>query len=258
MAWLDADVLAVQEVKQSPHADKALSALLAELNRLSGARYVARLDDCGSRVPQHVGLIWNEARVTASDVEMVGELNPHGAACQSQLRPGLAARFRLPGGLDLVTVSAHFKSMADRRAVQLRSASFGAVPGVLRGLTTRAGDGDFLLLGDLNTMGCRECAPVISARDELASVEQQLLAGGLRVVPADAAGSELYQGRTTLLDHALASASMRELAPSSRSHVTGACAASARPLTRRAAKRLSRSLSDHCPIVLDLTDHDLD
>jgi predicted extracellular nuclease len=174
------------------------------------------------------------------------------------LRPGLAARFRLPGGLDLATVSAHFKSKADERALQLRSASFAAVPGVLRGLTARAGDADFLLLGDLNTMGCSECAPVISPRDELKSVEKQLLAGGLRVVAADAAGSELYEGRTTLLDHALASISMRELAPSSRSHVTGACAAGARPLTRRAAKRLSRSLSDHCPLVLDLTDLDLD
>jgi endonuclease/exonuclease/phosphatase family metal-dependent hydrolase len=258
MTWLDADVLAVQEVKQSPHAEQALSTVLAELNRLSGARYVARLDDCGSRVPQHVGLIWNEARVTASDVETVAELNPHGSACQSQLRPGLAARFRLPGGLDLAAVSAHFKSMGDQRALRLRGLSFAAVPGVLRGLTTRTGDADFLLLGDLNTMGCSECAPVISSRDELTSLERQLLAGGLRVVAADAAGSELYEGRTTLLDHALASASMRELAPSSRSHVTGACAAGARPLTRRAAKRLSRSLSDHCPIVLDLIDRDLD
>src|SRR5215217_1248169 len=91
LAWLDVDVIAVQEMKQSPGAERALSQLLAELSRLSGGRYRARLDDCGSRVPQHVGLIWNEKRVTAASFETVGTLNPRGSACQDQLRPGLSA-----------------------------------------------------------------------------------------------------------------------------------------------------------------------
>jgi len=258
MTWLDADVLAVQEVKQTPEAAAALASLLDELNRRSGARYVARLDDCGRRVPQHVGLLWNEARVTASDVQTVAALNPHGSACESQLRPGLAARLRLPGGLDLSVVSAHFKSMTDRRAFGLRRASFNAVPGVLRDLTRAAHDDDFLLLGDLNTMGCDDCAPVVSPRDEVVAFETLLRGAGLRLVAADAAGSELHDGQLTLLDHALAAAAMRELLPGTHSHLAGACAAGAAPLSHRAAKKLSRSLSDHCPLVLDLTDRDLD
>ena len=52
--WLDADVVAVQEVKQTPQAEAALSSLLAELSRISGGRYRARLDDCGGRVPQSI------------------------------------------------------------------------------------------------------------------------------------------------------------------------------------------------------------
>ena len=256
--WLDADVLAVQEVKQSPKAEQALTTLLSELNRGSGARYVARLDDCGRRVSQHVGLIWNEARVSGSGVETVAALNPHGSPCQDQLRPGLAARFRFPGGLDLATVSAHFKSMADRRGFELRAASFAAVPGVLNSLTGAAHDADFLLLGDLNTMGCEQCSPSISAREEVAAQAERLLAGGVRLVPADAAGSELYAGRLTLLDHALAATAMRELGPAVRSHVLGMCAAGAPALTGRAAKKVRRALSDHCPLVLDLTDRDLD
>jgi endonuclease/exonuclease/phosphatase family metal-dependent hydrolase len=258
LAWLDADVVAVQEVKQSPRADQALATLLSELNRWSGARYVARLDDCGRRVSQHVGLIWNEARVKASDIATIAALNPHGSACQNQLRPGLAARLQFPGGLDLATVSAHFKSMADRRGYGLRGASFEAVPGVLRSLTEAAHDSDFLLLGDLNTMGCDECAPAISAREEVTAVTKRLLAGGVRVVPADAGGSELYRGQLILLDHALAATAMRELAPGTRSHVAGACAAGAAPLSARAAKKMRRNLSDHCPLVLDLSDRDLD
>ena len=258
LAWLDADVLAVQEVKQSAAAEQALQAALSELNRRSGGRYVARLDDCGRRVPQHVGLVWNEARAAASEVQTVAELNPHGSACESQLRPGLAARFRLPGGLDLQVVSAHFKSMADKRAFELRGTSFQAVPGLLRRLTSAAHDSDFLLLGDLNTMGCEDCVPLVSGLAEVLAVEQQLRGAGVRLVPADAAGTEFYQGRLTLLDHALAATAMRELPPGAQSHVAGACAAGSAPLTRRDAKQLSRKLSDHCPLVLDLTDRDLD
>ncbi len=257
LAWLDADVIAVQEVKQSPKAEQALASLLGELNRWSGARYVARLDDCGRRVPQHVGLIWNEARVAASELTTVAALNPHGTACESQLRPGLAARFRFPGGLDLQTVSAHFKSMTDSRAFGLRTASFAAVPGVLLAMTQASRDPDFLLLGDLNTMGCKDCAPPVSAGEELATVQKQLLAGGLRLVPADAVGSQLYAGRLSLLDHALAATAMRELSPATRSHLAGICAAG-RASTDRDRKQQRRRLSDHCPLVLDLTDRDLD
>jgi endonuclease/exonuclease/phosphatase family metal-dependent hydrolase len=256
--WLDADVIAVQEVKQSPEAQAALATLLSELNRLSGARYVAQFDDCGSRVPQHVGLIWNAARVTTSDVETLAALNPHGSACENQLRPGLAARVRLPGGLDLGVVSAHFKSMSDQHGFDLRSRSFAAVPGVLRDATKKTHDADFLLLGDLNTMGCSECSPAVSPQDELAEVGKRLADAGLRLVPADAAGSELSGGRMTLLDHAVASATMQELGAGVRTHIVGACAGGGKAPSERQAKQLRRSLSDHCPFVLDLADRDLD
>jgi len=92
----------------------------------------------------------------------------------------------------------------------------------------------------------------------IAAAEKLLNQAGLRLVPADAAGSELYAGHLTLLDHAVVSTAMRELAPATRTHVAGACAAGATALSGRAAKRLRSELSDHCPIVLDLSDHDFD
>jgi hypothetical protein len=107
-------------------------------------------------------------------------------------------------------------------------------------------------------MGCAECSPVISPTDEVRAVGQQLVAAGLRLVAPDAAGSELYERHFTLLDHAVASASMSELSAGQKSHVAGACAAGARALSQRAAQQVKRALSDHCPIVLDLNDRDLD
>lgn len=257
LAWLDADVVAVQEVKQTPSAQRALAELLAELNRLSGGRYLARLDDCGKHVQQHVGLLWNEARVSASEGQTVGELNPAGSACQDQLRPGFAARLRFPGGLDLTAISAHFKSKSDARAFALRGRSFAALPGAASELARRAQDADVLLLGDLNTMGCDECAPPVSALDEQRAVKQQLERGELRLVPADAAGSQVYAGRSTLLDHAVVSSGMRELPPGARSHIAGVCASPA-GFHGRAGEQARRALSDHCPLVLDLSDRDLD
>jgi len=266
--WLDADVVAVQEIKQTPQAELALSGLLAELSRISGGRYRGRLDDCGSRVPQHVGLIWNETRVQATELDTVAALNPSREACAKQWRPGFAARFRFPGGLDLLTISAHFKSMSDARSLGLRRASFAALPGIALQNQAKSRDPDLLLLGDLNTMGCESCSPPLTAQQELASVTQALEPAGLRLVPADAPGSQLHEGQTTLLDHAVASRSMRELDPRARSHVVGACAAGVSlagsgprettRLSRRLAKRVRQRLSDHCPIVLDLTDRDLD
>jgi endonuclease/exonuclease/phosphatase family metal-dependent hydrolase len=253
--WLDADVIAVQEVKQTPHAELALQQLLSELNRISGGRYRAALDDCGSRVPQHVGLLWNEARVQASAGSTVAALNPSGEPCTNQWRPGYAARLRFPGGLDLVAVSGHFKSMSDSRSLELRRVSFGALADVLRENEARYNDADLLLLGDLNTMGCETCTPPITAAQELASAAQVLANGDLRLVAADAAGSHFYEGRASLLDHAVASRRMQELAATTRSHIAGACAAGAQVTVKKRAKKL---LSDHCPLVLDLSDRDLD
>jgi endonuclease/exonuclease/phosphatase family metal-dependent hydrolase len=258
LAWLDADVVAVQEVKQTPAAERALAELLAELNRLSGARYVVRLDDCGKRVQQHVGLLWNEARVASRSVQTIGALNPAGSACQDQLRPGLAAHLRFPGGLDLTAISAHFKSKGDERAFALRGRSFAALPGVVTELARQTRDADVLLLGDLNTMGCDECTPRVSALDEQRAVRSQLARGQLSLVPADAQASLIYAGRAALLDHVVAPSNMRELPQNARSHVAGSCAAGASKLRGRAAERARRALSDHCPLVLDLSDRDLD
>jgi endonuclease/exonuclease/phosphatase family metal-dependent hydrolase len=257
LAWLDADVIAVQELKQTPRARQALSDMLAELNRLSAGRYTARVDDCGNRVPQHVGLIWRAARVTARDVRTLGELNPSGEACGRQLRPGLAARLAFPGGLDLTAVSVHFKSMPDERALDLRETSFAALPGVLRDVQRRSQDDDLLVLGDMNTMGCEDCQPPLSSLDELSAADGDLRKNGLRFVGADAPGSHFHAGGPALLDHAVASLGMRELPPQQLTHVAGRCA-EPRAASRRHAKQLKRRLSDHCPIVLDIADRDLD
>ena len=226
--------------------------LLGELRRAETA--VQQLE---ARVTQHVGLIWDASRVAGSHVETVAALNPQGGACQDQLRPGLAARFRFPGGLDLSVVSAHLKSKRDERAYLLRGRSFSALPSVATRLRQQFRDADVLLLGDWNTMGCDECSPPVTALQEQAEVRAQLAKAGLSLLPADAPGSYLRGRQSTLLDHAIVSGDMRELPFQARANIVGICAPGAPHGGGRAA-RFRRSLSDHCALVLDLIDRDLD
>jgi predicted extracellular nuclease len=148
--------------------------------------------------------------------------------------------------------------MSDERSLGLRRASFAALPGIFKDNEVRTRDPDLLLLGDLNTMGCQTCVPPITAAQEIESAARSLLQGGLRLVPADAPGSHFHDGQATLLDHAVAALRMRELDPKAQSRVLGACGADAPGPGQGIAKKVRRRLSDHCPIVLDLTDRDLD
>ena len=103
-------------------------------------------------------------------------------------------------------------------------------------------------------------APV-SAGEELGRLER-VLAGlpvPVRRVEADASCSEYFDGRGVLLDHFLATPDLRELPGDRRAKVAGFCAETAcRPLSPAAMPSAHRRLSDHCPIVLELLDRDLD
>jgi hypothetical protein len=178
----------------------------------------------------------------------------------THMRPGQLVTV-VKNGVNYSLLFLHLASGPDPRGMGLRDDMLLRAMEFRRDLDKAyggPGQARYLFLGDLNTMGCDECAPAISSREEVTAVTKRLLAGGVRVVPADAGGSELYRGQLTLLDHALAATAMRELPPNARSHMAGACAAGAAALSARAAKKVRRNLSDHCPLVLDLSDRDLD
>jgi hypothetical protein len=110
-------------------------------------------------------------------------------------------------------------------------------------------------------MGCPECSPPVSAGDELSRVEKLLDVGSsrLRRVEADAACTEYFQGRGALLDHFLVSPGLRELPREARARISGFCAdAGCRVLGAQPMPRAHQKLSDHCPVVLELADKDLD
>lgn len=259
MAYLDADVFALQEVKAHARGRSELDRLASELRRLTGREWEAQLDDCEPAPAQHVALLWSH-RVEASDFSTLGSLNPLSSPCENHLRPGFAARFRFPGGLDLEVVSVHLKSGGERRSLSLRERSIDRFADVLADVDRRYQDGDLVLIGDYNVMGCPHCSPKL---DEHA--EQQALAARLSGMPRPFTAlaphpqcSQYFSGRGTLLDLAVAPRAMQELGPQPEVQVSGLCAELACGALPEPAPAAFHDLSDHCPITVDLLDQDLD
>jgi hypothetical protein len=157
LAWLDLDVLAVQEFKSNQRARERLGELAAKLGRLGSGQWAAELDDCDNQDGQHVGFLYDRARIGVRAWHTYATLNPSRIACQNQLRPGFGAHFRFPGGLDLHLITLHNKSGGDRRDFELRKTALGGL-GAAEGEAGRlVSDPDLMLLGDFNTVGCRHC-----------------------------------------------------------------------------------------------------
>jgi predicted extracellular nuclease len=115
-------------------------------------------------------------------------------------------------------------------------------------------DQDVLLLGDYNTMG-REEAPPISAREELDALDRELTPGFSRL-PIQPNCTEYSTRRAGVLDHIVASVGMQEIAATVR--VTGYCAVERCAEITGPMPAAHERLSDHCPVVVEVQDQDLD
>jgi hypothetical protein len=257
IALLGVDVLAVQEFKTHPGAVAATAELTGTLDRLTGGHWRAELDECENVAGQHVGVLYDAARVQALGFATYGGINPHGIACKDQLRPGFGGYFRFPGGLDLHLISVHLKSGGERRSLTLRQQSLAALPAAIEQAQQLAVDTDVVFAGDFNTMGCSRCSPKVTPAEELADVGTRGGSGGRQRVPPTVACSEYYRGRAGLLDHFVVTRDLAEMPSGTRARAGGICGelACAR---LRASLPAQHHLSDHCPVVLELDDVDRD
>ena len=204
IAWMRVDVLAVEEIKRPPRGTEGLDALVRKLDGLTGGAWRSLLDDCPRASGQHVGLVYDSSRVKLVSSATIGELNPRGAPCKDELRPGLAGYFVFPGGLDLSVIAAHLKSGSDARALEERARSFTAFADAARIASTASHDRDVLVLGDMNTMGCEGCEPAVTHAAELARTDAIFASLGVPVtrVPPSIDCSHHYKKTSTLLDWA--------------------------------------------------------
>jgi len=239
------DVLAVQEFQQGPDGREALAQVLDSLEARTGQRFSARLDECPEDGRQHVGFLWNNARVALDEFHQVDDVNPLGG-CRGRLRPGLEARARFQHGPELRLLTLHLDSGRMGRDFDHRQESFVRLRAwAARPLGDAAGA---LILGDFNTMGCDRCEIPEDGESEVASLDTVL--PGRLPLPEGAQCSEYYRGHAGLIDHAVfvpraggVRAELSVLGPCASRHC-GHAPASDAYLTR---------VSDHCPLLVRLT-----
>jgi hypothetical protein len=113
-------------------------------------------------------------------------------------------------------------------------------------------DGDVLVLGDLNTMGCEDCDPPVPVAGELGALDAAAAVAGMRRLEPDALCTHYYRKRPALLDHALGTGATL-LGGRARLEVHGPCRdLGCLPLGRGKKHEALERLSDHCPLVVDL------
>jgi endonuclease/exonuclease/phosphatase family metal-dependent hydrolase len=218
------------------------------------------LQSCGGTSHQYVGFLWNGSRVALLQLTDAWELNgaatgPTDNACAGNVRPGRYALAKTPIGVDFHILSVHFDSGMTTRDYDHRRQAAQRIGQIRIGNTPiLALDRDVLVLGDYNTMGKQDVSPV-STQEELAVFDRELTPGFRRLSMTPNC-TEYFEGKAGTLDHLVASTGMQEVAATAR--VTGYCAlAECAPITG-AMPAASERLSDHCPVVVEIHDHDLD
>lgn len=160
---LDFDVLAVQEIRDPA----ALEALLVELGERTGATYAAAFStNAASGNDQQVGIVARADKVALTDVREHPEVDVKGT-----LRAGLSARLASvkEGGLDTGIMVLHLASGDSAKRAALRAEQAKAAATIVAELTAERADGDFIVLGDLNT--AREEAELGGLDDAFAGAE---------------------------------------------------------------------------------------
>ncbi|MFV8752734.1 endonuclease/exonuclease/phosphatase family protein [Nannocystaceae bacterium ST9] len=251
IAELDPDVLALQEVKDPD----ALAELLPEFELLASHG--------GGKGNQKVAIAWRPDRVE----RIAGPIEHAELGLGGRVRPGLSAYLRGRGGPDLWLVVVHLKAMSD--GLELRREQWRSLVAIAEAARGReAGgeppDADLLIIGDFNSTGPADG----SWADEQRELAAALAPAELRRIPSRDGCTAYYDGRRR---DAWKEASEIDLvwARGLEESLDGATRVLAGTHCARHSCQAFRSsdaypepdyerLSDHCPVVLDLTRADDD
>jgi endonuclease/exonuclease/phosphatase family metal-dependent hydrolase len=256
VAWLNADVVGLEEVLNHPDAKIAMDKLVARLNVLTGGDWHADVDPCPQPRAQHQGFLYDSKKTTVT--------TPHrfdwrpGDWCDLSVRPAWTGYVKTSSGLDFHLAQVHTKSGVDARSFGLRQETLARLPELVADTQKSVVDSDVIVAGDFNTMGSTEAGASVTPAEEISQLEQEIAPSGFSRVPTDATCSEYSGSRRNLLDHFLTTGSMKEVSSTAKTMVSGYCndlAFGPMPATVPSA---FTQISDHCPVVLDLDGRDLD
>lgn len=256
---LNVDVLAVQEFKRTARAREAQSELIEHLNQRTGGDWQLELSSCDPEDVQHPGFLYDASRVKGSQFREIPALNPL-SECSNDASPGFAGYFEIEGGPDFHMVAIHFPSGDGQGALDARLQAFAAMPTVVSEARALVDDEDIVFTGDFNTSGCSECASPLESTTEIDDMRASFDERGnpLHALAADEVCSREDGSNSHLLDHFVVADSMAEVPSDATTHVGGFCADGACDRLQLWHVDARDHLSDHCPILLDLSAADDD
>ncbi len=260
LVWMQTDVLVVQESLTTTKARDSWTRVLQALEQRTGDAWRWSVQRCGKPDGHHVGMLWNASRVALSDRQSLWRFNRRARSarnpCAGGRRPGSYAYVRSTrrSGADFHLIGLHLKSGATVAAVEERYMALNRIDDAVA--TFLSADRDVVILGDLNTMGAGD------KRSRLAESKyiRRMMAKetpGFRDLPPKPRCSHYFRSRGGWLDHVLAATDMAEVSAGS-ARVTGYCAAAGcRRITGDYPSAYQR-LSDHCPVIIEIHNRDLD
>ncbi len=244
----DADIISLQEIRDS----QALDQLAAELSAKTSRSYQAVRSDCGGKQRLHLGFLFDIDRVRLDSVREFPELREdRGGSCFDGDRAGLLGSFSSRGRFavrrsKLHLLSVHFPAGADLGQAQSRQVFLQRALRILESIRQR-GEDRVVLLGDLNTTGYRD-----DQHGERSAVHRQLEQSGMKPLTDEVRCSAYWKPSPFSpylpgkLDHVIASSTIDAIEPPS---VQGFCA----ELQCQQAQRIPAdfdAVSDHCPVVV--------
>jgi endonuclease/exonuclease/phosphatase family metal-dependent hydrolase len=259
IAWLNVDLLAVQEFTATNEAKNAVKEVIKKLNANTGGDWACDLHNCGGDTDQHVGFLWNKNRLTLSGQKDMWEFNARASAetnpCYNRLRPGRYCYVKTKqGGVDFHIITVHLKMGAKSSAQQERFKVYNQLDAAVQPLLTK--DKDIVILGDWNTMGNGSPG---SAAAEIEKLGQIALseAPGFILFAIEPVCTEYYRGHGGWLDQVLAARAMKEIS-AHRAYVSGYCRVNDCANIQYPMPAAYYNISDHCPLVFEIDDVDKD
>ena len=260
LVWMQTDILVVQESLTTTEARAAWDRILTALERHTRHTWQWSVQECGKPDGHHVGIVWNASRVTLSAFQSLWSLNGKATSahnpCEGGLRPGHYAHAqsnRQPGA-DFHVIGLHLKSGPTVFAVEARHAALNRIDAAVAPFLEV--DEDVIILGDLNTMGAGDRH---SQRSELKYLRRKVAkeTPGFDVLFPEPRCSHYFRGRGEWLDHVLVAKTMDEMRTRS-ARVTGYCAVAGCRRIKGEYPLAYRQMSDHCPVVIEIDNRDLD
>ncbi len=260
LVWMQLDILTVQETLATSTAKNAWNTITRILSQKTGQKWKWYRQPCGRPHDHHIGLLWNDSQVELSQFESLWQFNSKAKspkkACTFGLRPGQYVRVksRQKGGADFHLIGLHLKSGPTVFAVEERQKALNRIDRTVAPFLKQ--DQDVVILGDFNTMGAGDRH---SQTSELKHVRRQVSkeSPGFDDLKLTPQCSQYFRGRGGWLDHVLVTKGMEEM-QETKARVTGYCGVAKCERIKGDYPTAYRRLSDHCPVVVEITDQDQD